>query len=640
MRQKILSIGLILTVIISALSFSGCKADPNLYKDSEASVEDRIESLLSQMTLEEKVAQMMQPEHDDITLEQVTQYGIGSILSGGGSDPSTGNALENWQEMVNNYKQAALDSRLGIPLLYGIDAVHGHNNVLDATMFPHNIGLGAANNPELMEEIGKIVASEVRATGIQWTFAPTLANAQSEFWGRTYESFSESVEDVVNLSGPYIKGMQGGSDINSDSFMTEYNIIACAKHFIGEGYTVNGQNQGDVSMTEEEFDALLESGVLNPYTNAVNENVLTVMASYNSVNGVKCHENYHLLTEVLKEDLGFKGLVVSDYMGVQQVSGKTYKDQIELCVNAGIDLFMEPESWKECMDLLIELVNEGRVKEERIDDAVSRILWVKFTAGLFEEEINGAAEKECVKTFGSKEHRDVARQAVRESLVLVKNEQVNGTTAINALKGAKNISVVGSKADDIGSQCGGWTITWEGHTGNFTEGTSIIDGLKEVAGSDVKFDFNKEGKIKKNTDAVIVVVGENPYVETGGDRYPASLGMTYDDKLILEELGYSLDALDSKDDIPVIAVILSGRPINLSDYIDSFDGLVMAWLPGSEGAGIADVLLGDYDFKGTLKFTWVKDPYDISTKFEKGSEAKILYPYGYGLNKNGDTISQ
>ena len=335
--------------------------DKSVYMDPNASTQDRIDALLAQMTLEEKAAQMLQPERAYITPEQVKEYGIGSVLSGGGSKPPTGNSAEDWKNHINEFKQAALDSRLGIPLLYGVDAVHGHNNVSGATMFPHNIGLGAANNPELMKQIGEIVAKEVRATGAQWTFAPTLGNALNERWGRTYECFSERTEDIVYLTGPYIDGFQGVA--GTDDFMTAEHILACAKHYIGEGYTLNGVNQGDVDMTHEEFDFLLESGVIDPYTNAIDHNVLTVMASYNSVNGLKCHENYHLLTEVLKEELGFKGLVISDYNAVQQVSGATYKDQIELAVNAGVDLLMEVSTWEDVHTILVELVEEGRISE-------------------------------------------------------------------------------------------------------------------------------------------------------------------------------------------------------------------------------------------------------------------------------------
>lgn len=612
--------------------------DKSVYMDPNADTQDRIDALLAQMTLEEKVAQMLQPEQAYITPEQVKEYGIGSVLSGGGSKPPTGNSAEDWKNRVNDFKQAALDSRLGIPLLYGVDAVHGHNNISGATIFPHNIGLGAANNPELMQQIGEIVAKEVRATGIQWTFAPTLGNPLNERWGRTYECFSERTEDIVALTGPYIDGLQGVA--GTDEFIDEEHILACAKHYIGEGYTTDGKNQGDVAMTHEEFDFLLESGVLDPYSNAIDHGVLTVMASYNSVDGLKCHENYHLLTEVLKEDLGFKGLVISDYNAIQQVSGATYKDQIELSVNAGVDLIMEVSTWEEVHTLLVELVEEGRVSEERIDDAVSRILYVKFEAGLFEEEINGATEQALMEAYGSDEHRAVARQAVRESLVLLKNDTVGGTLAIDALKDAKNIIVMGQRAFDIGSQCGGWTIEWQGRAGNITQGTPIIQGFANAIGEDVKIAHNVDGTVSEENDAIIVVIGETPYAEMNGDKSGEMIKVAANDEQLMAALRENLANMPGSEDVPVIGIIIAGRPINIADYMDTFDALVMAWLPGTEGDGVADVLFGDYDFTGTLTYTWMKDLADIDKKFDEGNEDLILFPYGYGLNKAGELITR
>lgn len=610
------------------------EVDKSVYMDPNADIEDRIEALLSQMTLEEKAAQMMQPEQSGLNPADVQKYGIGSVLSGGGSAPLTGNTAQDWQDRINELKQAALDSRLGIPLLYGVDAVHGHNNVYGATIFPHNIGLGAANNTELMTKIGEITAAEVRATGIQWTFAPTLGNPQNERWGRTYECYSERPEDVAPLGAAYIRGVQGAS--GSEDFLDEKHVIACAKHYIGEGYATDGVNQGDVAMSEEEFDALLESGVLDPYTSALNENVMTVMVSYSSVDGVKCHENRHLIQEVLKDELGFQGLVVSDYNGIQQTSGATYKDQVELAVNAGIDLFMEPYSWQVCMETLVDLVEEGRVSEDRIDDAVRRILRVKFTAGLFEEEIGGAVEQECLADFGSAEHREVARQAVRESLVCLKNDTVGDATAIEALKDAKNIIVCGQKAYDLGSQCGGWTISWQGNTGKITQGTTIIEGIAMSVGEDVKLAHNLDGVVGAENDAVIVVIGEGPYAETDGDRSTDGLTVSVKDQELLASLQENLKNLPK--DTPVVAVIVAGRPLNITEYMDMFDAVVMAWLPGTEGQGVADVLFGDYDFRGTLKYTWMKSPEDILKKQEEGNKELILFPYGWGLRKDGFSV--
>lgn len=591
--------------------------DTSLYLDASASVEDRVASLLSQMTLEEKIGQMVQAEQANITPEEVTKYYVGSVLSGGGSAPSSGNFNSDWEARVNELKGAAKETRLGIPLIYGIDAVHGNNNVYGATVFPHNIGLGAANDPELMTEIGEIVAEEVRAIGVQWTFAPALGNPQDFSWGRSYECFSKETDDIVNLTGSYILGLQG--DLNSNEYMDSTHIVACAKHFIGEGYTTDGINQGNVDMTQEEFDALLESGVLDPYSNAVNNGVLTVMASYNSVDGVKCHENKHLIQEVLKDELGFKGLVIGDYNAVQQLSGATYKDQIEQCINAGVDMLMEPQTWQDCINYILQLVNEDRITQERIDDAVSRILYVKFKAGLFEEEIGGETEQDCFDNFGSDEHRAIARKAVSESLVLLQNDPVGDLTALDALKNAKNITVAGQKAYDIGSQCGGWTITWQGLTGKITNGTTIIEGIAGAVDSDVKISHTVDGIVTEDTDAVIAVFGEVPYAETDGDRNDDMIQMSAKDISMLDELKNSIEALP--EDTPVVAIIIAGRPIDYSVYADMFDSVIMAWLPGTEGSGVSDVLFGDTDFTGTLNFDW----YD-------------LYPYRYGLNKAGNTL--
>lgn len=609
--------------------------DKSVYMDPDASVEDRIAALLSQMTLEEKVAQMVQAEQSGITAEDIAAYGIGSVLSGGGSAPSSGNTVEDWEAHVNELKAAALETRLGIPLLYGVDAVHGNNNVYGATIFPHNIGLGAANDADLMEEIGAVVASEVRATGIQWTFAPTLGNPQNETWGRTYECFSERTEDIAPLAFAYIEGLQGSLEEND--YMASDHVIACAKHFIGEGYTKDGINQGDVEMSAEEFDALLASGVLDPYTSAINAGVLTVMASYNSVDGVKCHENKHLLQEVLKDELGFKGLVVSDYNAIEQTSGATYKDQVEICVNAGVDLFMEPFTWNECMEALLALVDEGRVTEERIDDAVTRILYVKFTAGLFEEEIGGTAEAQCLEDYGSEEHREVARRAVRESLVLLKNESMGDVTAIEQLAQTTSLSMVGQKAYDLGSQCGGWTISWQGASGNITQGTTIIEGIYAEIGDHASVTHSVDGSISEDADAVIAVFGEVPYAESDGDRNAGTLTISAADQEMLDALRENLSSLD--EDVPVVAIVIAGRPLDMTEYMDMFDAIVMAWLPGTEGEGIADVLFGEYDFSATLKYTWMIDMNDIDQK-QTADEDLILFPYGYGLNKEGEELPQ
>jgi beta-glucosidase len=610
------------------------EADKSVYMDATKDIETRIDALMAQMTLKDKVAQMVQPEQSAISINEITKYNVGSILSGGGSAPSRNNGVTGWQNGVDTMKFASTQSRLGIPLLYGVDAVHGHSNVSDATMFPHNIGLGCADDEELMEQMGAITAKEVKATGIQWTFAPTLANPRNELWGRTYEGFGEDVDLVARLGAAYIRGAQ--SEIGSDEYLDSDHILTTAKHYIGEGYTKDGTNQGDVQMSDEEFDALLHDTLLIPYKAALDAGARTVMVSYHSVNGMKCHENGYLINDVLKGELGFTGLVVSDYNGIQQVSGLTYKDQVELCVNAGIDLFMEPNSWKQFMDTLVDLVEEGKVSIDRVDDAVRRILRVKMEAGLFEETIGSPREVELIEEFGNEEHREVARALVRKSMVLLKNDKVGNQTAMQALASAGNILVTGSKADDIGAQCGGWTISWQGSRGDITTGTTILKGLQDAAG-DRKITYNDNGAVSADTDAVIVVIGEVPYAEMQGDRSSSNLTVTNDDKALIDQLKASMEA-EGKEDIPVIALLLVGRPVTIADYVDDFDGIVSAWLPGTEGEGVADVLFGEYDFTGTLSYTWPWYASDIDNKFE--DEKLVLFKKGTGLNKAGKSLKE
>ncbi len=611
-----------------------------IYLNPEEDIEVRIDALLSQMTLEEKTAQMVQPEQVNISLDEITKYNVGSVLSGGGSAPATGNMVENWQEHVNNMKQASLDSRLGIPLVYGVDAVHGHNNVSGTVIFPHNIGLGAAGDADLVERIGAIVAKEVKATGIQYTFAPTLGNPQNERWGRTYECFGEDVDIVSEMGVAFVKGFQG--ELGTEEYLDENRVIACAKHYLGEGFTVDGVNQGDVQMSEDEWEKLLRDELLVPYKATVDAGVRTVMASYNSVNGLKCHENGYLLNDILKGELGFTGFVISDYNGVQQVQGNTYDDQVKACLMAGIDMFMEPSRWRDTMIALQDLVEDGEVPLERIDDAVRRILRVKFEAGLFEEEIGGANEQQLVSEVGSAEHRDVAREAVRKSMVLLKNDMVNDTeTTIQSIAGAKNVLVAGKKAVDIGAQCGGWTISWEGRSTYgkpLNGGTPIIQGIASQLGEDATVGFTADGNVEiaPETEAIVVVLGEMPYVESGGDRTEESIGINSEDLVMVENLKASI--ANTGRDIPVIAVMIAGRPLSVADCLDDFDAFIMAFLPGTEGGGIAEVIFGDYDFTGVLRYTWPKYGTDIARKHDEGAEDAVQFPIYSGLKKDGTAI--
>ena len=590
-----------------------------IYKDPSYSTEERVADLMQYMTLEEKVAQMMQPERLSASSYEVTKYGIGSILSGGGAAPSAGNTAQDWYNIIYTFQEAAMESRLGIPLIYGIDSVHGNNNVDDATIFPHNIGIGATGNLELAELIAQITAEETHAIGANWAFAPCLGNAQNEMWGRTYECFSEDATVVAQFSEAYVRGLQGN--------LGEKSVAACAKHFIGEGYTMNGVNQGNVNMSMDEFKQLLEDeNLLAPYIAAIEEGVQTVMVSFHSVDGEKCHGNKWMLTDLLRDQLGFEGILISDYNGVQQIktANGTYEEQVLAALDAGLDMYMEPYAWKDCMNILIDAVKDGYVSIDRINQSVERILTVKFNMGLFEHPYADEAE---LASIGAQEHRDVARQAVRESLVLLKNNMVDDeTTVMEALAGYTDILVVGEGANDIGIQCGGWTITWEGKKGDITTGTTILEGIQEVVGDSKNITYSADASEIGDQQAAIVVISEDPYVETGGDRNQSNMVFASKQTQMIDKIK------EANPDMKIILLMISGRPMSIADRVDDADAIIAAWLPGSEGAGIADVLFGEYDFTGKLQFTWTWFAFKIANKH--ADETAVLFPYGSGLTKS------
>ncbi|GFP77684.1 glycoside hydrolase family 3 N-terminal domain-containing protein [Clostridium fungisolvens] len=590
--------------------------DAPKYLDSRLSVDERVNDLISRMTLDEKIGQMVQAERKTATTEDVKNYFLGSILSGGGSLP-TPNTAESWANMVDGFQKAASETRLGIPILYGVDAVHGHNNVFGTTIFPHNIGLGASGDADIVKKIGQATAEEMRATGVTWTFAPTLGIPHNERWGRTYETFGESSALTAKLGEAYVKGLQGEDP--SRTLKKNNTVIATAKHYIGEGLTTDGVNQGNAVISN--LSETLKNELLPPYIAAINAGARSVMVSYNSINGEKCHGNVDLLSNVLKGQLGFKGIVVSDYEGIAQLSG-TERDKIKQAVNAGIDMAMVPNSWRSFITNLKDLVEKNEVSQDRINDAVTRILKVKFEQGLFEDAY---AQRDLLSTVGSQAHRDIARQAVRESLVLLKNDN----DIVGKLKDKKNILVAGKSADDIGIQCGGWTITWQGAAGNTTTGTTILQGIKNTVGNDVKVTYNMRGRASADNDVAVVVIGEKPYAETDGDRSPDALKLDSDDLTTLKNIK------DTNPNLPVVVVLVSGRPLTIADQIDDMDGLVEAWLPGSEGQGVADVLFGNYDFTGKLNITWPWYASDITSKNEDG---KALFKFGYGLKKGQTAV--
>ena len=566
-------------------------------------VENKIDVLLSQMSVEQKVGQMIQAEVKSISPEDVGRFHIGSVLNGGGSWPTgeVDGPLGGWLALANLFYKESMSTkkgRLAIPILWGTDAVHGHNNVQGATIFPHNIGLGAGNNPGLVRDIGTITAREVAVTGIDWAFAPTVAVAQDIRWGRTYESYSSDPKIVADLSKELLLGLQGHPAL--ENFMSEQKVIATAKHFIGDGGTQNGTDQGNTITSEKELFDTHGQG----YVQTIGAGVQTVMASFNSWNGEKLHGNKYLLNDVLKGKMKFQGFVVGDWNGHEQIEGCN-KASCPTAINAGVDMIMVPNDWKPFLENTIKQVKSGEIAETRIDDAVRRILRVKFNAGMFDHgKPTDHALAGRASLIGHPKHRAIARQAVRESLVLLKNEGVL-PLASNA-----KVIVAGSGADDPQMQSGGWTLTWQGRdvpAKQYKSFTTIKAGFENaLRASGGKLIKSQSGQ----ADAAIIVFGEAPYAEMEGDLETIHFDLQSNPDFAL------MQKYKSKG-MPVIAVFLSGRPRGVDAAIDLADAFVAAWLPGSEGAGIADVFLdNEHDFKGQLPFAWPNA--ESATRFERG----------------------
>ena len=577
-------------------------------------IDMKVEQLVKMMTLEEKVGQMTQVDHRYLEKKSdIKKYFLGSLLSGGGSVPDTNN-VRSWVRMYNEYQSFALETRLKIPIIYGIDAVHGHNNVLDATIFPHNIGLGCSNDEDLVRRISAATAREVQATGLDWTFAPCVAVAQDERWGRTYESFSEDPDIVTRLGNASIQGYQGSSLDQSNT------ILACAKHYVGDGNTIYGTgmhgkiDRGDVLLDEKE----LRSKYIKPFKEAIDNNVGSIMVSYNSWQSEKLHGHKYLIDEVLKKEMKFKGFIVSDWAAIDEID-KDYKKSIIQAVNAGIDMVMVPgqfiesaNSYIDFIELLKESIQDGSIKMNRIDDAVSRILNIKYSMGLFEKPLKKFNK---VNDLGSDKNRAIARESVKKSVVLLKNNNI-----LPIKKNTQNILVAGEHADNIGYQCGGWSIWWQGGSGKITKGTSILDGIKSHTGKNINLNYSKSGDVDKNTDLIIVAIGEKPYAEMNGDR--ESLDLSKNDIELVNKL--------SKSGKPIVMVLISGRPMILEPILDKCDAILAAWLPGSEGAGISDVLFGDYSPTAKLSFSWPKSMKQIPINFGD-TNYDPLYRFGHGL---------
>lgn len=625
------------------------EVDKSVYMDPNRPVEERVNALISQMTLQEKIAQMAMGEIcSGVTEKDMIQYNLGTILNVGGGGAGAadgGNSVTGWKNRSQRYMAASRKTRLGVPALYGVDAVHGHSTVPDSVMFPQNIGLGSAliGDEEavtpLLEKMGEVTAKEIRATGINYNFAPCLAIPHDSRWGRTYEGFSVNPEVVSKAGVAVVRGMQGKSDLSE--LKEEDRVGATIKHYIGEGATLNGGNRGNVNMDYDsaEFQKLLKEELFPPYVESINEGAVSVMVSFNSVGGLKMHAHGPLI-DLLKgsgdnghglQKLNWDGVVITDWDGVSAIpvpSGTkdAYKERVKLSINAGCDIFMFPYSWKQFITSTNELVEEGSVSVDRIDDAVKRILRLKFRLGLFEENDKALDES----AFASAEGIALNEELARKSLVLLKNDEINGSPIMQQLADMDKIFVAGRGGDNIGMQCGGWSLKHQGFDGNLTRGSSILSGLQRLKGVDsVKYSKTGEG-ITDEYDAVIVAIGESGYAEDAGQR--VNLDLQEEDKEVLNKA--------KESGLPVVVVLLSGRPMEIGDYLEQMDGLVAAWLPGSDGGNaIADVLFDEkYDFvgKSSLPWAWSVKQFPLTYKDSYNND-KLLFEYGYGLTKDEKT---
>lgn len=609
--------------LLSSMVFTLGLASPAMAQAVDADTStDRIEAILAQMSTEQKVGQVLQGEIKYITPSEVERFGIGSVLNGGGSFPD-GNkqaSLQDWIDVADAYWEAALVLPDGtrVPPIWGTDAVHGHNNVFGATLFPHNIGLGATGNPELVEAIARATAKEVKATGIDWVFAPTVAVAQDYRWGRTYESFGADPVMVSQFGGAAVRGFDAES------------VPSTAKHFIGDGGTVGGRDQGNVI---GDLEALMDPHG-RAYEDAFAAGVPSVMASFNSWNGRKVHGEKALLDDLLRDQMGFDGIVVSDWNGIGQVQGCRNDDCVQ-AFNAGIDLIMAPQDWGQLRKNMLRQLSTGDITEERLNEAVRRILQLKADYGMLDQPSPAARiTDELLATVGGEAHRALARTAVRESLVLLKNND-----QVLPIAGNATVLVTGSGADDVANQAGGWTLTWQGtqnQPSDFPGATSILAGFEQrlaATGGRVQTALNDEAL----PDVAVVIFGEDPYAEGKGDK--EDLLFTSDDHDDLR----LMRALNAKG-VPVVSVFLTGRPLWMNREINASDAFVVAWLPGSEGAGVADLLVAgkdgqpSYDFKGRLPFPW--PALDMNELDPQLAVDQFQWPLGYGLDyQHPQTVS-
>lgn len=578
------------------------------YLNAELPTSDRVASLLAQMSLTEKAGQMVQGERNRVTRVEMMNLKLGSVLSGGGSYPGN-NTIQDWNSMFKDLQDGAMKTTHKIPLLYGIDAVHGLAILKGAVVFPHNVGLGAANDPELMYQMGAAVAEEMKLINVLWNFAPCLAVSGDPRWGRTYESYSSDPAIVASLAEAYMKGQ------------ADHGVAVTAKHYVADGGTsygtgeINGLlDRGDTRMSEDE----LRATHLAPYKTMVDSGVKIVMASFSSYNGMKMHENSYLITDVLKNELGFQGFVVSDWEALNGLSGSSFENNVALAVNAGVDMLMEPNNYKDAVNAIIADVNNGSISEARINDAVTRILTVKFDLGLFEDPYQEKTTHEVTEA-GSEGYRNIAKQLVEKSLVLLKNDN-----NLLPLKAGQKLYVTGPALNDMGLQCGGWGLSWQGSMdagSKLTEGTTILEGLQEYAQT-FGFEIITEESRASEADAVILVIGEVPYAEYEGDTADLSITGVKGHPDNESAIAYA-GSLNK----PVITLLVAGRNVIISDYMNQWNSIVMCYLPGSEGDGIAAVLSGEVPFTGKLAMPYYRNVSDIGKE-----DAELLFAPGYGMS--------
>ena len=604
------------------------KVDPRQLDDA---IETRVDDLLKQMNLSEKIGQMTQVEKNSIKKGDIAKLSIGSILSGGGGNPEPNNP-ESWREMVNGFIAESLESRLKIPLIYGSDCVHGHNNCVGTTIFPHNIALGAADDEALVEEIASATAMEMKATGVRWNFAPAVSLPLDLRWGRSYEGFSQDPALISKMAAAYVRGLIQGD--------MKVGVLPSVKHFVGDGAATWGSStrisaeqwemlENDPTLANAKVGKgmmeLLQAGAwkidqgvsvideetlrtthLPPYAAAIEAGAMNIMASYSSWGGLKMHEQKYLLTDVLKGEMGFTGFIVTDWEAIDQID-PDYYTAIVRCINAGIDMNMVPFHYEEYIKHLTHAVEKGDVPLSRIDDAVRRILRVKLMMGVFEQPFCDVP----LSVVGCEAHRALAKKAVRETLTCLKNS--NG--ALPMSKTSDGLLVAGRHADNVGLQCGGWTIEWMGGEGDITPGTTILEGMRNLAGDQAEIIYDAEGNFGQiKVDTAFVVVGEEPYAEGMGDR--ASLHLPQDQIDLIRRVRQNCEKL--------VVMLISGRPLIVSEWIDEVDGFIAGWLPGTEGDGVADVLFGDHPFQGKLQYTWPRSMDQIPLGTNKAQPAQFL----------------